>query len=240
MLTLRTKIILLLVSSVVVLGTGCGANTSSKNAVPSAQRSAATPSAEQGLQLQDPTQPPQPSSARPSKTSDDSKALSSPKLTIRTLLPRPIMSEKDAQECLAAVREFDREIFQLTGQKSTSVTKRLKDCVIQYDPNNEGYTKFYPASARVRLNLRDAEVADVNVYLPDSQVAVIHVRIDNSLMLAHCRNVEGTQEVDAHLSRTSDTEPFSRLPGWEKLSDPELLEEFCMQAFNDFQQLRGN
>ena len=240
MLLLPNKTKRLLVGTVLLLGSGCGANTSSNTADPAAQDFAIRSPASKDTQPQDRPQIPQTSDARPSTADDGSQPPSSSKLAVTPLLPRPIQSEQDAQECLAAAAELDRTIKEMTGQDSTSVTRRLSDCVVQYDPDNRGYTKFYPGRTRVRLYMRTSDTADLNVFIPGRKTAVIHVRIDDTTMFADCWGVAGTQEVQVGLIRSSDTEPFRRLGGWDKLADPDTLETFCMQAYNDFQQLRGN
>ncbi|MBU0637841.1 MAG: hypothetical protein KKB50_03175 [Planctomycetes bacterium] len=75
-----------------------------------------------------------------------------------------------------AALESDRKLEELSGAKSEAVTKLLEDCVAQYDESMRGVTKFYPGGVRVRYFLRSADVADVNVFVPEASTAVIHLR----------------------------------------------------------------
>ena len=85
---------------------------------------------------------------------------------VKPYFPQPISTEDEAQACLAAARELDERIKRLTGVPSHDVTKRLTDCIVRYDADKTGYTKFYPGKTRIR-SFRDREIADVNVSVPE-------------------------------------------------------------------------
>jgi len=220
-----------LLATAVVLLCGCGTDDS-RDTAKAKDSAKPSPAPNDGKPV--PAKPDAPTST----PTGSAKTTAGSKLEIGFLLPRPIQSEKDAEECLAAVADLNRRLEEVPGE--TSVTKRLKDCIIQYDPNSRGYIKFYPGRVYIRFFIRSSGIADVNVFVPGSKIAVINIRIDDTSILASCRNVSGTQKVNAYLFRSSDTAPFSRNDGWEQLFDPDTLEKFCMQSYNDFQQLRDH
>lgn len=227
-------------TAAILFACSCDTDTSHETTNAKPKASATTPGARPtNAQRTNDSETPDQNETHPSKQADPQPTGGS-KLAIAPMLPRPIESEQDAQECLAAAAELDRSIKEMTGVGNTSVTKRLKDCVVQYDADKGGYNKFYPGRTHVRLNLRSSDVADLNVLVPGCETAVIHIRIDDTSMWVDCRNLTGTQELNAYLFRSSDTEPFRRSGDWAKIADPDTLENYCMQVYNDFQQLRGN
>ena len=160
------------------------------------------------------------------------------------LLPQPIQTEEEAKSCMATAQKNHRMIEELSGAKNTSIIKRLKDCVV--DNDESGYTKFYPDGVIVRFSLRSTDIADVNVGLDHTvrrarviKGSLLHIRIDDTMMNITCRNRTGTHEAYFHLIRFSDAESFKREGDWDKIENAEKVENFCLEAYEDFLQMRN-
>ncbi len=93
------------------------------------------------------------------------------------MLPRAIETNADRIECLERAREF---ILRTAGSNSRLAIR--DDCVALVDADGRGFSKVYPDGMRVRLNIRGSGIADVNVFVPDRELAATHVRIDDTLM----------------------------------------------------------
>jgi len=154
----------------------------------------------------------------------------SSKMAIANLLPRPIESETDARKCMAAAAEFNRNIEQLTGATNTSRTVRLDDCVIDYDADGRGWTKFYPDGTRSRLYLRGQYAADLNVFkegYSDTSVWVTVHEFDGGLATIHAgfRNPSGSQTISAGFQKPSDSAELVRAQrgDWDRIADPDVI-----------------
>lgn len=168
-------------------------------------------------------------------------AASGNRLAVGPLLPRPIKTDLEAQECLKAAEEQDRQIAQLTGIASDRAPKLLKNCVVQYDDESRGYTRFYPGRTCARLSMRGSGIADLNVSVRSSDVSrlnVIHIRIDDTSMIVDCHETVTGRTVTVSLFRSSGSGSFVRSDTWEGIADPDVLEAFCMEVYHDFQLLR--
>lgn len=167
------------------------------------------------------------------------------KMAIAPLLPRPIESERDAQECMAAPAKFNRQIEEVTGAASASQMVRLHDCVIDYDRNNRGWIKFYPGGARARLYLRSQRAANLNVFKVGLSRSVVHVTVDEfdngmALIYAECHNPTRSQSIQVSFHKPSDSAELARTQrgDWDKIADPDTLRDFCLETYNEIRSLR--
>jgi len=197
----------------------------------------------------------------PPQTDGAEKPLTVSEGAIKPLLPRPIQTEEEVRVCMAAALEFDRSTREFVAESkgvpletlSTPITKVLKDCVVQYDAERRGCTKFYPGDTRVPIYLRDTDVGDVgdaNVFIANCDSAVVHVTMDWRLhspgegqMRIRCsdpntgRQAEVTLHVDAPI--WSSDPPHFTFSDWSEISEPEKLLSYCIGLYDDFVQLRG-
>jgi hypothetical protein len=160
------------------------------------------------------------------------------KFPIDDLLPRPIRSEEDVQDCLAAAdewNEFRKYVAEGTGVVDLEPsTKRLNDCFVQYD--DSGYTKFYPGKVRTRLTRFAPDSASLYVFAGDGHTVII-MNISELEMMISCFTASGDQDVHVSLSRYSTAEPFQRDSDWWRLNEPDMLEDYCLRVYSDFEQL---
>jgi len=183
--------------------------------------------------------------------------LAPPKVTIKPLLPRAIQTEEEAKRCMQAAIDFEQNIrehvMQNTGVAPEALskwtTKVLKDCVIQYDEDGRGYTKFYPGDTRVRLFLRSSDVCDANFFIPNCETAVLHVTIrpqrpGEADMWITCRDMTGTHAVNVimHVEApiwSPGAPGWTRRGDWSQIAEAEELERYCMVLYEEFVHLRG-
>jgi len=153
-----------------------------------------------------------------------------------SIIPRPIKSESDAQICLEAANKMPEKIKRLTGLDYTSRTQRLADCVVQYD-TDDSYSKYFPDGKRIRLNFRSTNIADVNIFAPGAERPIAHFRFDETTIWIS--GSPNTNSVQLMLWRPDKTKPFSQFGDWSQTNQPDRLEKYVLDLYNDFAATRN-
>lgn len=137
---------------------------------------------------------------------------------------------------MAAARKRDEDMKETVGVSAGTIT-RLKDCVAQYRDDGRGYWKYYPGGLCVWLNLRHAGVADATAYVRERKNVVFHVRIDKLFIYVECFDFPRVHKTTVSLFRSFATDAFRRMGDWSNVADPDRLEAYCLQLYEDFSRL---
>ncbi len=151
------------------------------------------------------------------------------------IIPRPIETEEDAKVCIAAATSFSDRMESITGLADDSQTKRLTDCVVQYDVVDGGSTKYFPDGEKIRLTFRSNGEADLNIFVPKLELdgSALHLHFKETSIWITGRS--GDKLENAVLIRSDITDAFRRGQGWETIRDADRLETYALKFYEEFE-----